>query len=125
MIVVVFDDACHVRHAAVIELDIGIVVNLVDPAVREKVFVNKIEKQTLFPKQPAIQDMQQNSPKQRNRITHILVHRVQSGCIQKRQYALQPVPSRETGHLDSRPTCAPKQTILDTGPNSSITTFLA
>ena len=38
-----FDDACHVRHATVTELDVKFVANLVESVVRGKVFVNNIE----------------------------------------------------------------------------------
>ena len=44
LIVVAFDDAYHVRHACVTELDIKFVANLLESAVRGKVFANKIEK---------------------------------------------------------------------------------
>ena len=40
----VFDDACHVRHAAVTEFDVKFVANLVEAVVRGEVLVDEIEK---------------------------------------------------------------------------------
>ena len=38
-----FDDACHVRHAAVTEFDIKFVTNLVEAVVQGAVLVDEIE----------------------------------------------------------------------------------
>ena len=37
-----YDDACHVRHAAVTEVDVEFVANLVEPVVWEKMLVDKM-----------------------------------------------------------------------------------
>ena len=39
----VFDDACHVRHATVTEFDLKFVANLVEAVVRGEVLVDEIE----------------------------------------------------------------------------------
>ena len=38
-----FDNACHVRHAAVTKLDVKFVANLVEAVVRGEVLVDEIE----------------------------------------------------------------------------------
>ena len=39
----VFDDACHVRHATVTEFEVKFVVKLVEAVVRREVLVDEIE----------------------------------------------------------------------------------